>query len=68
MKAKVVKGINTQNIEEDVWMIMIQKEKGKRYNIGLLDDTGRKPYFTYHKDEANEKCKKINTQFAADGA
>ena len=61
MKAKVVKSINLNDLEKDCWMIMIQKEKGKKYNVGLLVDN--KPYYTYHEDEAIEKVKKLNIEF-----
>jgi hypothetical protein len=63
MRAKKVKGIDLKNEELDIWMIMIQKEKGKRYNVGLLDDSGEKPYSTLHEKEADEKVKKLNEQF-----
>lgn len=65
MKAKVVKGINLENKESDIYMVMIQREKGKRFNVGLLDDSGDKPYFSYHKEEAEEKVRRLNIQFEA---
>ncbi len=63
MKAKVIKGINLKDRESEIWMILIQKEKGTRYNIGLLDDCGENPYFTLHKSEAVEKVKRLNDEF-----
>ena len=62
MRAKVVKGIDRNNLEADIWMIMIQKEKGKRYDVGLLNGM-HKPYYTLHKEEADELCKSLNERF-----
>ena len=67
MRAKVVKGIDRNNLEADIWMIMIQKEKGKQYSVGLLNNM-HKPYYTLHKEEADELCKSLNKKFQADGS
>lgn len=62
MKARVSKAFDRNNMEADIWMIMIQKEKGSPYNVGLLNDQN-KPYYTHHKEEAIEKCKELNKKF-----
>lgn len=66
MRAKVVPAFNKSEPEKDCWMIMIQTgKKGSKYNKGLAENG--KPYFTYHKDEATEKCNRLNNEFAERG-
>ena len=38
------------------------KEKGKRYDVGLLNGM-HKHYSTNHKEEADELCKSLNERF-----
>ena len=62
MKAKVIDAFDRKNPEKDCYMIAIQEgKKGSRYNKYLSQDG--KPYYTYHKDEADDKVKKLNEEF-----
>lgn len=63
MRAKVVKGIDVESLETDIWMIMIQKEKNQPYSICLRNEF-KEPYWTHHKSEAEEKVKKLNDRFS----
>lgn len=61
MKAKVSPSYNRKE-RKDCYMIAIQEgKKGSRYNKLLAEDG--KPYWTYHKTEAEEKVIKLNNEF-----
>jgi hypothetical protein len=61
-RAKVVSAFNTKANPKECWMIMIQMKKGARYKYAVLVDN--KPYWTYNKNEAIEKTKRLNKEFS----
>lgn len=48
-------------IEKSGWGIMLQRETVDGFDTGLA--VNGKPYFTFEKDEADEKVKKLNKDF-----